>query len=128
MGKERYLENSIINKGNIKIYKGKKLIYSGPVQCVKVCLGNWGRGNLFSNWFDDKTNGMEYDNEYYLPDDWIEELYDICKKIISNPKKAKEFLPSYNDKDFNEVVSTKNILEKTLKSRNTDFRYIIASI
>lgn len=127
MHSERFLENSIINGKDIKIYQGKKLLYSGPVQCVKVIIGNWYKSDLFSNWFDDKTNGVDFDYEYYLPDDWIEELLDICKKIIANPKKAKKILPSYDDYDYDQVVSTKNILEETLKSGNTDFRYIITS-
>lgn len=127
MKTERYLENCILHGETVEIYKNKKLFYSGPVAYVKVSLGTWSRMDLLSRWFDDQTEGCEFDEEYYLPDDLIEELYSICKKITKNPKKGKILLPSYCDEDYDEIVSIKNVLEKTLKSGNWDFRYTIAN-
>ena len=94
---------------------------------VKVRLGTWSRMDFVSKWFDDITEGGEYDEEYYFHKDLIKELYGICKKITKNPKKAKILLPFYSDEDYDEIVSIKNVLEKTLKSGNWDFRYTIAN-
>jgi hypothetical protein len=64
-------------------------------------VGYWRKANQIHKWFVNNVQESNDDcKEYYVSDEKIKELYDLCVEIINNPKKAEELLPTYTGSFF----------------------------
>jgi hypothetical protein len=59
-------------------------------------VGYWRKANQIHKWFvNNVQEGNDDCKEYYVSDEQIKELYDLCVEIINNPQKAEELLPTH---------------------------------
>jgi hypothetical protein len=59
-------------------------------------VGYWRKANQIHKWFvNNVQEGNDDCKEYYVSDEKIKELYDLCIEIINNPQKAEELLPTH---------------------------------
>jgi len=59
-------------------------------------VGYWRKANQIHKWFvNNVQKGNDDCKEYYVSDEKIKELYDLCIEIINNPQKAEELLPTH---------------------------------
>lgn len=85
----------------------------------------WRKANMVHKWFVDNAQGGKDDcDEYYVPVEKLEELLEICKKVLENHELAEELLPTqcgcffggteYDEYYFDEVQYTAEQLEKVI--------------
>jgi hypothetical protein len=93
-------------------------------------VGYWRKANQIHKWFvDNVQKGNDDCKEYYVSEEKIKELYDLCTQINSNPEKAEELLPShpgfffgsyeYDEYYIKDIKHTIEILEPLLNSDNS---------
>ena len=91
-------------------------------------VGYWRKANHIHRWFvENVQNGEDDCGEYYISDDSLLELLDICKRIIENKELASELLPTqpgfffgstdYDDYYFEDIENTIEIIESLLSDR-----------
>lgn len=97
--------------------------------------GYWRKANAIHKWFvDNVQDGIDDCKEYYVEEEKLKELLDVCNKVKENHSLAKELLPTqsgfffgdteYNDWYFNDIDLTIEILEKQIKDADEyDFYY-----
>jgi hypothetical protein len=62
---------------------------------LEVSVGYWRKENAIHKWFVDNCQGGEDDCRYaYIAREQLQELKDLCEKIIANPKKGDDLLPT----------------------------------
>jgi len=90
-------------------------------------VGYWRKANQIHKWFvDNIQEGNDDCKEYYVSEEKIKELHDLCTEIINDPKKAEELLPShpgfffgsyeYDEYYIKDLQHTIEILEPLLNS------------
>lgn len=88
-------------------------------------IGYWRKANAIHKYFvDNCADGTDDCREMYVCEKTLEDLLDRCKKVLDDHSKAEELLPSksgfffsptdYNDRYFQDIEYTKNLLEKVL--------------
>lgn len=104
---------------------------------VKFRVSYWRKANAIHQWFVDNCQEGEDDcREYWVSREQLQELIDICKQIIEQPKKAEDLLPTrsgfffggtdYDEWYMHDVKFTAERLEKILKDpafEKADFYY-----
>lgn len=104
---------------------------------VKFRVAYWRKANAIHEWFvQNVQNGVDECREAWVSREQLQELIDICKQIIDNPKKAEELLPTqsgfffgstdYDDWYLQNIAYTVERLEKILKDpafEKADFYY-----
>lgn len=100
-------------------YRGAELLalkdgdsedYLEPEYTVRkrVPLAVWRKANTIHNWFVENVQEGEDDcQEYSVEIEQIEDLRDLCARVIANPDKADEILPTrdgffFGDTDYSE--------------------------
>lgn len=94
----------------------------------------WRKANAIHKWFVDNIQGGEDDcREYYVPREQLQELVDICDKIIANHDLAPKLLPTqvgfffggdeYDEYYFGTLKETKKMLVEALKNEDGNFYY-----
>jgi hypothetical protein len=64
-------------------------------QEVKFRVAYWRKANQIHQWFvDNIQDGVDECQESYVPREKLQELMELCEAIITNPKKARENLPT----------------------------------
>lgn len=92
-------------------------------------VGYWRKANQIHGWFvDNVQDGNDNCGEYHVDESQLEELLELCKKILSNKELAEELLParsgfffggtSYDEWYFNDLEQTVEIIETLLSERN----------
>lgn len=155
MGLDMYLEKRIYIgaqydhrkiSGKIEIYEDGKPIKVNfkNVSTISEDVGYWRKANQIHKWFvDNVQDGKDDCGEYYVSEEQLKELYDLCKKviqtaklekgeIITNPEEIAEILPTtsgfffgsteYDRWYMQDIKDTIEILEPLLK-QNGDFYY-----
>lgn len=95
------------------------------VRQVDFEVGYWRKANAVHNWFVHNVQGGEDEcNPFPVSKEQIQELKDLCQKVIDNPKKAATLLPSrsgfffggteYDEFYFNDVAETIEICDRAL--------------
>ena len=93
---------------------------------VQVELGYWRKVNCVHQWFvDNVQDGVDNCATYYVSRETLEELKDVCQKVLDNPDRAEELLPNkegfffgsqeYDEWYFNDIQETIDIINKALK-------------
>lgn len=90
----------------------------------------WRKANAIHSWFITNVgNGIDDCEPFVVTKENLEELLDLCRKVIENPKKCAKLLPTedgfffgdteYNEYYFNSVKYTIATLERLISE--TDF-------
>jgi hypothetical protein len=67
------------------------------VNLVKSEVAYWRKANAIHQWFVDNVQGGEDDcRSRHVTRDELKALVDICKRVIAEPDKAKDLLPTAN--------------------------------
>jgi hypothetical protein len=94
-------------------------------------VGYWRKANQIHNWFvQNVQEGEDNCGEYHVYEEQLEELLELCKKVLANNELAKELLPSqsgfffggteYDEWYFKDLENTIEIIETLLLERNED--------
>lgn len=136
MGLDMYLRNHIYIganfehneiSGEISLKKeGKpiKINFNKLTYIIEDC-GYWRKANAIHQWFvENCQDGNDDCRMYYVGQEKLEELLDICKRIKENNELASELLPTqegfffgsteYDEGYFQDIDLTINILENVL--------------
>lgn len=104
---------------------------------VSVKVGYWRKDNQIHKWFVDNVQEGEDDcKEYYVSDDKLTDLHNLCKEVLWEHDKAEKLLPrhsgfffgdtEYDEWYFKGLENTVEILERLLgnpKFLGWDFYY-----
>lgn len=96
--------------------------------------GYWRKANQIHRWFvENVQNGVDDCKDYYVDDDILEKLLDLCKKVDADHSLAESLLPSasgfffggtdYDEWYFEDIKNTINILEEALADGAGEFYY-----
>ncbi len=98
----------------------------------------WRKANAIHMWFvKNVQDGVDNCGSYYVSNEKLQELLDLCKEVMANKGRASELLPTasgfffgtpdYGDYYFEDVQSTINRLEELLSNsdiiNNFSFHY-----
>lgn len=57
-----------------------------PHLTVRICVAYWRKANQIHKWFVDKVQGGKDEcQESYVSREQLQELVDLCKKVLANP-------------------------------------------
>lgn len=105
---------------------------------VKFRVAYWRKANAIHQWFvENVQEGTDDCGEYHVSREQLESLMNLCNEIISEPKKAKELLPTqggfffgsteYDDWYMQDISHTALRLDKILNDpafgKGVDFYY-----
>lgn len=115
--------------GNIDVFvAGEKLdINFNKVFSIEEASGYWRKANAIHQWFvDNVQEGNDNCGTYYVSEENLQSLLDLTNEILADHSKANDLLPAqsgfffggteYDEWYFENLVSTKEILENALKS------------
>ena len=143
MGLDMYLSRKtyvkqLEHKGedNFKVEVTKKEkpvenIKSERISYVIEDVGYWRKANHIHKWFVDNVQyGEDNCKEYYVGESQLEELLELCKRVLTDNSLAKELLPSQSGFFFGSIEYDKyyymdlehavEIIETLLSERNKD--------
>jgi hypothetical protein len=97
-------------------------------------MGYWRKANQIHNWFVTFIGeGEDNCQTMYVPRDRLEELRDICLKVLEDNSLAKELLPTesgfffgsteYDEYYFGDLEETVKIINRCLASKFDSFEY-----
>lgn len=113
----------------------KFLVKESPSISVEMKVGQWRKSNQIHQYFVDNCQDGEDDcRESYVDRSKLEELLDLCKKVLADNSLAEELLPAqsgfffgstdYNEWYFSDLEDTVSILENCLTiGDNWEFYY-----
>lgn len=113
----------------------KFLVKESPSISVEMKVGQWRKSNQIHQYFVDNCQDGEDDcRESYVDRSKLEELLDLCKKVLADHSLAEELLPAqsgfffgstdYNEWYFSDLEDTVSILENCLTiGDNWEFYY-----
>lgn len=98
---------------------------------IDVPMGYWRKSNQIHNWFVQNIgDGVDECQKMFVPRDRLEELKDICQKVLDDNSLAEELLPTgegfffgsteYDEYYFGDLAETVKIIDRCLAS---DFEY-----
>ena len=98
-----------------------------PTITVKLDIAYWRKANAIHAWFvDNCQNGVDECQHSDVSREQLQELVDLCKKVIANPAKASSLLETrggfffgstnYDDYFFDDIRNTVTMLEKVLQN------------
>lgn len=101
MGLDMYLTaKRYLSKYNPEDAKLRELVsaidfgFSGEIEQVTFEAMYWRKANAIHNWFvREEQEGVDNCAEYNVSTEALEELRNICNKVLVNPDKADELLP-----------------------------------
>lgn len=129
--------------GEINITKGGEpfKINMNKVTYVIEDWGDWRKANAIHQWFvENVQEGKDDCREYYVSEDKLKELLDICNQIKANPTLAPELLPTqggfffgstdYDEYYWDDIDLTISIIENAIQDREVvnDKEYIRGDI
>lgn len=108
----------------------KFLVKESPSISVEMKVGQWRKSNQIHQYFVDNCQDGEDDcRESYVDRSKLEELLDLCKKVLADHSLAEELLPAqsgfffgstdYNEWYFSDLEDTVSILENCLLMGDT---------
>ena len=111
--------------------KGEPVSHIKPerISYIEEEVGYWRKSNQIHNWFvQNVQNGTDDCGTYFVSEEQLEELLELCKKVLDNNKLAEELLPStngfffgstdYDEWYFSDLTNTVEIIESLLSERN----------
>jgi hypothetical protein len=79
-----------------KFFSTKMTSIEDPIRVnqIEAEFAYWRKANAIHKWFvDNVQDGHDDCGDYYVSEEKLTELRDICKQILDNPKLANELLP-----------------------------------
>lgn len=128
--KRIYVGNTLTKDNNNKsITLGDQEYPTENLEYLLYEVGYWRKANQIHKWFvDNVQKGNDDCKEYYVSEEKIKELHDLCTEIINDPQKAEELLPShsgfffgsyeYDEYYIKDIKHTIEILEPLLNSND----------
>jgi hypothetical protein len=124
-------------KYEVKVTKGGEpveAIKASRVKYIEEEIGYWRKANQIHRWFvENVQEGKDDCGEYYVGDNQLQELLDVCKKVTADNSLAESLLPSasgfffgatnYDEWYFEDVKNTISILEDALQSKGGEIYY-----
>lgn len=134
MGLDMYLYRKIY----VTSYDGKKFdvnitlngnptnIDPNKISYLVEEIGYWRKANAIHKWFvDNVQDGKDNCGEYYVSEEKLQKLHDLCEKVLDNHNLAHELLPStsgfffgstqYDNWYFDKLHDTMTICKDALK-------------
>jgi hypothetical protein len=121
---------------NVEVTKGGEPVKIDPKRVTYVIeeVGYWRKQNQIHQWFvENVQNGEDNCAEYCVSKSQLEELLDLCKKILNDNSLAEELLPTasgfffggteYDEWYFDGIQNTIEILEGVLSDTTADYYY-----
>ena len=121
---------------NVEVTKGGEPANIKSERVTHVCeeLGYWRKQNQIHQWFvENVQNGVDNCGEYSVSKGQLEDLLEICKKILNDNTRAEELLPTasgffyggteYDEWYFDGIQNTIEILEEALSDTGADYYY-----
>lgn len=121
---------------NVEVTKGGEPANIKSERVTHVCeeLGYWRKQNQIHQWFvENVQNGVDNCGEYCVSKGQLEDLLEICKKILNDNSLAEELLPTasgfffggteYDEWYFDGIQNTIEILEEALSDTSADYYY-----
>ena len=112
-----------------------KKIDPKKIKYVVEEAGYWRKANQIHRWFvENVQRGTDDCGSYWVSREKLEELLDLCKRVIEDNSLADELLPStsgfffggtdYDEWYFNDIKNTIEIIEECLSDESADdFEY-----
>jgi hypothetical protein len=124
-------------KYEVVVTKGGKpveAIKASRVKYIEEEIGYWRKANQIHRWFvENVQEGKDDCGDYYVGDNQLQELLDVCKKVTADNSLAESLLPSasgfffgatnYDEWYFEDVKNTISILEDALQSKGGEIYY-----
>ena len=124
-------------KYEVVVTKGGKPvdgIKASRVKYIEEEVGYWRKANQIHRWFvENVQEGKDDCGDYYVGDNQLQELLDVCKKVTADNSLAESLLPSasgfffggtnYDEWYFEDVKNTISILEDALQSKGGEIYY-----
>jgi hypothetical protein len=121
---------------NVEVTKGGQPVKIDPKRVTYVIeeIGYWRKQNQIHQWFvENVQNGVDNCGEYCVSKGQLEDLLEICKKILNDNSLAEELLPTasgflfggteYDERYFDGIENTIEILEEALYDTSADYYY-----
>ena len=121
---------------NVEVTKGGEPVKIDPKRVTYVVeeVGYWRKQNQIHQWFvENVQNGVDNCGEYCVSKGQLEDLLEICKKILNDNSLAEELLPTasgfffggteYDEWYFDGIQNTIEILEGVLSDTTADYYY-----
>jgi hypothetical protein len=121
---------------NVEVTKGGEPVKIDPKRVTYVIeeVGYWRKQNQIHQWFvENVQNGEDNCAEYCVSKSQLEDLLEICKKILNDNSLAEELLPTasgfffggteYDEWYFDGIQNTIEILEGVLSDTTADYYY-----
>ena len=121
---------------NVEVTKGGEPVKIDPKRVTYVIeeVGYWRKQNQIHQWFvENVQNGEDNCAEYCVSKGQLEDLLEICKKILNDNSLAEELLPTasgfffggteYDEWYFDGIQNTIEILEGVLSDTTADYYY-----
>jgi hypothetical protein len=120
----------------VEVTKGGESVKIDPKRVTHICeeLGYWRKQSQIHQWFvENVQNGVDNCGEYCVSKSQLEDLLEICKKILNDNSLAEELLPTasgfffggteYDEWYFDGIENTIEILEEALSDTSADYYY-----
>jgi len=125
----RYVDDS---KGEVELKLPEELkdfedVWHGVITIdTNYGIGYWRKANHIHNWFVEHCgDGEDTCQDMYVSQEDLEELLDVCNKVLEDHSKAPELLPTqdgfffgsteYDEYYFQDVEYTKKVCEAAIK-------------
>ena len=144
MGLDMYLEKRTYvrplgkpeEQYNVEVTKGGESVKIDPKRVTYIIeeIGYWRKANQIHSWFvENVQNGVDNCSEYCVSKGQLEDLLEICKKILNDNSLADELLPTasgfffggteYDEWYYKDIENTIGILEEALSDTHADYYY-----
>lgn len=141
MGLDMYLEKSIYVGANwggvdatVRILNSKGVelpINVEKISTIVESFGYWRKANAIHQWFvENVQDDVDNCGRYYVGMDNIKELLSLVNEVLLSPDRAPDLLPTtsgfffggteYDDWYFDNLKTTKEILERAIKEKEDD--------
>ena len=120
----------------VEVTKGGESVKIDPKRVTYVIeeIGYWRKQNQIHQWFvENVQNGVDNCGEYCVSKGQLEDLLEICKKILNDNSLAEELLPTasgfffggteYDEWYFDGIYNTFEILKEALSDTTADYYY-----
>jgi hypothetical protein len=121
---------------NVEVTKGGQPVKIDPKRVTYVIeeIGYWRKQNQIHQWFvENVQNGVDNCGEYCVSKGQLEDLLEICNKILNDNSLAEELLPTasgfffggteYDEWYFDGIENTIEILKEALSDTSADYYY-----
>ena len=121
---------------NVEVTKGGESVKIDPKRVTYIIeeIGYWRKANQIHQWFvDNVQHGVDNCGEYCVSKGQLEDLLEICIKILNDNSLAEELLPTasgfffggteYDEWYFKDIENTIEVLKEALSDTHADYYY-----